>query len=106
MELANEIMEKDAEQKKKDKKDKKKDKKKKKKSSSSSSESKEESSESVDFYQDLQMQCGIKPKHMGLKDLVRLDDLKPVPWFIYCSLDPTFLRSHVSKCMAISGCHK
>jgi hypothetical protein len=35
-------------------------------------------SESVKFLDDLQLQCGLKPKHMNLKDLVRLDDLKPV----------------------------
>ena len=63
---------------KKTKKDKKKDKKKKKKSSSSDDST---GSESGDFLEDLQLQCGLKPKHMNLKDLVRLDDLKPVAWF-------------------------
>ena len=61
---------------KKTKKDRKKDKKKKKKSSSSSDDS--TGSESVNFLDDLQLQCCLKPKHMNLKDLVRLDDLKPV----------------------------
>ena len=62
---------------KKTKKDRKKDKKKKKKKSSSSSDD-STGSESVNFLDDLQLQCGLKPKHMNLKDLVRRDDLKPV----------------------------
>lgn len=65
------------EKKDKKKKDKKSKKKKKCSSSSNSSSENEEESESVDFLSDLQMQCGLKPKFMNLKDLVRMDDLKP-----------------------------
>ena len=62
------------------KREKKKDKKKKKKKSSSSSECSDEG-EQIDL-EELQLQCGLKPKHMGLRDLVRMDDLKPEPWFL------------------------
>ncbi len=65
----------------KDKKDKKKDKKGKKKKSkkvSSSSSSSSSSSESLDWEGEcakLALQFGLKPKHLKLKQMVRMDDL-------------------------------
>jgi hypothetical protein len=66
------------------KREKKKDKKKKKKSRSSSSESSDECAQIG--LEELQLQCGLKPKHLGLRDLVRIDDLKPEARFLVLKL--------------------
>ena len=71
--MAKSILAKSQEDKKKKKK-KKKDKKKKTKRSTSSSDSSEE----ADFLEELQVQTGLKPKQMVLKDLVRLEELGSV----------------------------
>lgn len=59
--------------------------KKKKKKSRKDDSSSDETTEGEDFHTELALQCGLKPKHLKLKDVVRLDQLTPELWMQFVS---------------------